>query len=280
MNAFVLMPFDKSFDDIYQLGIVEASEKFGISASRLDKQIFVSDMLLKIYNEIDNADFIIADMSKRNPNVFYEVGYADAKKKIVLLLTNNADDIPFDLKHRPHIIYTSVSNLREQLTERLVWILKEYKDIHVDPISTRINIIETDVIREVFSDDIQLKLRIELHNRLSESSAVLNSIYFLTSRRWNIKYEDRDLKKTIDKDNNQVERHILVPDIKSIPANDWIPIDIIMRKNVFYDWNGDEVRKDEYDIKGLFTIVVNTDTQNCKENHILDIKFEYQEAIF
>jgi hypothetical protein len=40
-------------------------------------------------------------MTGRNPNVFYEVGYAHALGKIVLLLTQNGDDIPFDLKHRP-----------------------------------------------------------------------------------------------------------------------------------------------------------------------------------
>lgn len=234
----------------------------------------------KICDEVDNADFIIADMSKRNPNVFYEVGYADAKKKIVLLLTNNADDISFDLKHRPHIIYSSVANLREQLVERLVWILKEYKDIRVDPIKARINIIQAELEREDFGDDIQVKMRIELHNRLNKVSAALNSIYLLTSRGWNIKYDDKDLKKTVDSNNIQMERHILMPDFKVIPPNDWLPIDITMRKNVYREWNEEDVRKDFYEIKGLFTIVINTDTKNSRENHRLDVKFDYQEAIF
>ena len=44
-------------------------------------------------------------MTGRNANVFYEVGYAHALGKIVLLLTKNADDIPFDLKHHQHIVY-------------------------------------------------------------------------------------------------------------------------------------------------------------------------------
>lgn len=120
--AFVLMPFDKEYDDVYRLGIQAAAKEVGIKAERLDDQIFNSNMLEKIYKEIERADLIIADMSGRNANVFYEVGYADARKKLVLLLTNNAKDIPFDFLHRPHIIYNkSITNLKKELIERLKW---------------------------------------------------------------------------------------------------------------------------------------------------------------
>jgi hypothetical protein len=44
----------------------------------------------------------VADMTERNPNVFYEVIYAYALNKLVLLLTQSAEDILFDLKHRAH----------------------------------------------------------------------------------------------------------------------------------------------------------------------------------
>lgn len=104
-NAFVLMPFDKTFDDIYKLGIQETAQQCGVNATRLDEQLFDSNMVLEIYKQIDKADFIIADMTSRNANVFYEVGYADARKKLILLLTKNAEDIPFDFLQRPHIIY-------------------------------------------------------------------------------------------------------------------------------------------------------------------------------
>jgi len=78
LYAFVLMPFEKSFDDVYKLGIQEAAKEVGIRAERIDEQIFAGDILKRIYQEINNADLIIADMSQRNTNVFYEVGYADA----------------------------------------------------------------------------------------------------------------------------------------------------------------------------------------------------------
>ncbi len=93
------MPFDSSFDDIYKFGIKGAAEDAGAYAERIDEQIFSEGILDRVFNQINKADVIVADMTGRNPNVFYEVGYAHALGKIVLLLTQQADDIPFDLKH-------------------------------------------------------------------------------------------------------------------------------------------------------------------------------------
>lgn len=59
-------------------------------------------------------------MTARNPNVFYEVGYAHALGKTVVLLTQRADDIPFDLKHFPHIVYgDQIKELRAELAKRV-----------------------------------------------------------------------------------------------------------------------------------------------------------------
>src|SRR5689334_2968311 len=114
--AFVLMPFDNDFDDIYRLGVKEPLAAMGIIAERVDEQIFHSENILqRIINQISAADFIIADMTGRNPNVFYEVGFAHAKDKTCVLLTRDAADIPFDLKHHRHIVYeNSIQVLRDR----------------------------------------------------------------------------------------------------------------------------------------------------------------------
>ena len=118
--VFILMPFEDTFNDIYQLGIKEAVNEAGGYCERVDEQVFEERILDRIYNQINKADFIIADMTGRNPNVFYEVGYAHALNKNVILLTSNAHDIPFDLKHHYHIIYNDkITYLKEQLIPRL-----------------------------------------------------------------------------------------------------------------------------------------------------------------
>jgi hypothetical protein len=120
--VFVLMPFDASFGDVYQLGIKPAAEGAGAYCERIDEQIFAESILQRIYNQIAKADLIVADMTGRNPNVFYEVGYAHALGKTVILLTRNTDDIPFDLKHYPHIIYGgSIAGLKDDLGKRIAY---------------------------------------------------------------------------------------------------------------------------------------------------------------
>lgn len=126
--VFVLMPFDSEFDDIYKVGIKPACEEAGAYCERVDEQIYEGSILNRIYNQIDKADIIVADMSNRNPNVFYETGYAHALGKNVILLTQNSSDIPFDLKHYNHIIYDSkIHYLKTQLSRRVQWFIENPK---------------------------------------------------------------------------------------------------------------------------------------------------------
>jgi hypothetical protein len=120
--VFVLMPFDEQFTDIYQLGIKAACKDAGGYCERVDEQIFHESILERVYNQIAKADLLIADMTGRNPNVFYEVGYAHALGRPVILLTQKSDDIPFDLKHYPHIVYGGkITELKQELEKHVRW---------------------------------------------------------------------------------------------------------------------------------------------------------------
>lgn len=124
--VFVLMPFEKPFSDIYTYGIKQTCNELNLYCERVDEQIYQERILDRIYNQIEKADIIVADMSTRNVNVFYEVGYANGIGKNVILLTQKTDDIPFDLKHHPHIIYDGqIKDLSNMLKPRLDWFLNE-----------------------------------------------------------------------------------------------------------------------------------------------------------
>jgi hypothetical protein len=123
--VFVLMPFAKEYDDVYGLAIQAACTEAGAYAERVDQQIFADSILDRMFNQIAKADLIVADMSERNPNVFYEVGYAHALGKTTILLTRDEADIPFDLKHYQHIVYGgSLSCLKADLLRRVRWHLE------------------------------------------------------------------------------------------------------------------------------------------------------------
>ncbi len=119
-SVFVLMPFSKEFDEVYLEGIKPACTNAGVICERVDEQLFQSSILERVYDQIRTADFVVAVMTGRNANVFYEVGYAHALGKQVILLTASTEDIPFDLTHYPHIVYKDdVLLLRAELSQRL-----------------------------------------------------------------------------------------------------------------------------------------------------------------
>src|SRR5438552_12774542 len=102
--AFVLMPFSTAFDDIYERGIKRACDEAGIDCLRVDKQLFTGNIMDRLYGEIARADLIIADLTGQNANVFYEVVYARALKKRMILLSRDKE-LVFDLGHDAHILY-------------------------------------------------------------------------------------------------------------------------------------------------------------------------------
>lgn len=188
--VFVLMPFDKSFNDIYKFGIKGAAEDAGAYAERLDEQVFAEGMLDRIFNQINKADVIVADMSGRNPNVFYEVGYAHALNKLVILLTKDPEDIPFDLKHRQHIIYNGqIETLREQLSRTIVWAIQEIRskkhiptrtdfDVYVD--ENRL-VSGTAAIRKIekrISNKL-VRVKLQIENLSSDALDPISHVYFL-----------------------------------------------------------------------------------------------------
>ena len=126
--VFVLMPFSGQFTDIYYDGIKPACDQAGAYCERSDTQNFNESILQHIYDQISKADIIVADMTGQNPNVFYETGYAHALNKSVILLANNAEDIPFDLKHYNHIIYGgTIATLKSELEAWLLWYIDNPK---------------------------------------------------------------------------------------------------------------------------------------------------------
>jgi len=177
--VFVLMPFEKSFDDLYNFGIKQTCAELGTYCERVDEQIFSERILDRVYNQISKADILVADMSDRNPNVFYEVGYAHGIGKNVILLTKKADDIPFDLKHFPHIVYDGeITKLSEKLRKKVEWFLNDENAEIIEDVNFNLNfLIDGQSIKEGETIDLSgqndsftnvFSSKIDIHN-LSES---------------------------------------------------------------------------------------------------------------
>ncbi len=275
-NAFVLMPFDKSFDDIYRIGIQETAQQCDVYASRLDDQLFDSNMVSEIYRQIDKADFIIADMTGRNANVFYEVGYADARKKLVLLLTQNAEDIPFDFRQRPHIIYEGeIQKLRKELTKRIDWAKTEVEKRTREKINISFDILSSEIWRSQYTDTAVVTYKLEISNLSDEA---VNDIQFLdiyTGVGWDFFLDEKKLKSEAIKDEkgNQ-RRHRLTPEIKMIPSKDHIQIELAGKKTLAQVLNNEE-RQDSYRLNGYVLIELFTSSGSIKKQITLNHECKY-----
>jgi CheY-like chemotaxis protein len=116
LDVFVLMPFAKEFDDLYRLAIKDPLQGMGFTCERGDEIQFTGRIVDKVYEKLRAARMIIADITGKNPNVFLEIGYAYALHKTVILLTQDNEDIPFDLQAEKCIFYEgSLTRLREEL---------------------------------------------------------------------------------------------------------------------------------------------------------------------
>jgi hypothetical protein len=105
-RCFVIMPFrdDLNYFYLYLQGYLK--NRHGIQCERGDHRVLTMPLREKIKRSIQEAEVIIADISGRNPNVFYELGLADAyDKQVVLITQDEAQDIPSDIRHLEFIRY-------------------------------------------------------------------------------------------------------------------------------------------------------------------------------
>lgn len=105
-SCFVMMPFTAPLGDYYAKIYKPAIEKAGLHPVRADAEIFGTGKIIdQVWSGINSAKVLLAELTSRNPNVFYELGLAHALEKPVVLVSSNEADIPFDLKHIRVIYY-------------------------------------------------------------------------------------------------------------------------------------------------------------------------------
>lgn len=268
--AFVLMPFNKTFNDIYKFGIKETASQMGILAERVDEQIFQEGILERIYRQIESADIIVADMSGQNPNVFYEVGYAHAKEKLCILMTKEANDIPFDLKHHRHIVYgESIQALRQSLTEELAWAKNEINNIRSSKIKVILKNTYGVLEKTKYLARGKVDIKIDLLNDSNQSSADIEAIYFYCGKGWNL-YQDGKECSTTDSDlPDFTARHFLTPPIRKFHRNSWAQLKFRTEKVLAWAHDGDEL-KDSYRVSGRSIIRLVTSEGNYDYEISLD----------
>ncbi len=118
------MPFKNEFDGVWLNVIKPTVEAQNAKCIRADNIFKVGSILKDILKSIEESDYIIADLSEKNPNVYYELGYAHALKKNVILLTQDIANLPFDIRDKRVIKYADTSSGAVELKKNLIKFIK------------------------------------------------------------------------------------------------------------------------------------------------------------
>jgi hypothetical protein len=132
IDLFVLMPFSDQLKPIYEDHITRSARKLGLTVARGDDFFTSHSIMSDIWAAIMSAKAVIADCTGRNPNVFYEIGLAHAVGKTVILITQNQDDVPFDIRHLRYIQYDYTPRGMHTFEERLAETLQTELKIRPD----------------------------------------------------------------------------------------------------------------------------------------------------
>jgi small subunit ribosomal protein S1 len=111
------------WDAHYKRILVPTIQKTGMTPSRADDLYGAMPLLDKLWQGIQQAEIIIADLTGRSPNVLYEVGLAHVIGKRILIMTMDKTDVPVDLGEFVQIQYSSdglsIADLIENLGKHL-----------------------------------------------------------------------------------------------------------------------------------------------------------------
>ena len=115
---FVLTPFNNYAWKSYK-AIQDTTSEFGFRAIRGDEEYIEGDIFPQIIKNIINARIIIANITGRNPNVFYELGIAHMLDKPIIIISEFGEKVEFDIKSKYILFYENVDQLKSKLNREI-----------------------------------------------------------------------------------------------------------------------------------------------------------------
>ncbi len=127
--CFVLMSFKEPYNEIYNKIIKPTVEKEGFRCVKSDDIFSTSAVIEDIWENINKASLIIAEISDNNANVMYELGICHTIGKNVMMITQNPESIPFNFRHIRTYSYKNEIASSEELKKNISSMIQYTKSI-------------------------------------------------------------------------------------------------------------------------------------------------------
>ena len=214
---------------------------------------------------------LFADMTGKNSNVFYEVGYAHAKNKTCVLLTQNTNDIPFDLKHHRHIVYNnSITTLKKSLSADLSSIKeKEIEKQKSLTVETKADLYGT-LISKSYGAYGELEIVFDIHAS-KDAATEIESMYFYTGSNWTFVQDGLSCPYIASDMPDFKRRHMLKVPVRRLTKGAWTQIKI--KGTRLLQSAKKEAQKSEYEIAGQVGIRICSPDRNFDFTTTLETTF-------
>ena len=109
--VYVIMPLLEIWSEAVWNTIRATMLELGYACVRADEQRG-QNVMEDIRRGLSSAALVIADVTGRNCNVYFELGFADALHRRIILLTQDPADVVFIAKEYRYILYSAPSQPR------------------------------------------------------------------------------------------------------------------------------------------------------------------------
>ncbi len=113
-KVFIIMSFKQEYDDLYE-AYETVCKEFGFEAERTDQVNTLERITPRILDGIKHSGFVIADVTEKSLNVFYEIGYAEGIGRPVIITAKEGTELPFDIKDTPIVFWSTLKELKQRL---------------------------------------------------------------------------------------------------------------------------------------------------------------------
>ena len=237
-SCFTIMPFGGWFDDYYASVYKPAIEAAGLKPKRADDLYRPSTIVNDIWTYTRAAKLVLADLTGKNANVFYELGLAHALAKPVVLVAESMNDVPFDLralrvieydKNEPRWGDTLRDKIIQSISEVLASPLASVPSAFIEARAHQ----DSKPITEQEKQFLELRQEIDLLKRELRSTELRNS----RSRQLELEVSERDMSIGPNEATELISRYLASA----------VPEEVILRRlverGVPVDWIRDELRR-------------------------------------
>lgn len=126
-QVFIIMPFAKKMTPVYEKHIKPTVESLKLTVARGDNFFSSDHIMAEVWAAINYSEIVVADCTDRNANVFYELGLCHALGKDAVLITQDVEDVPFDLRHLRFIKYNTTEAGLKDLSIALAKAINEIR---------------------------------------------------------------------------------------------------------------------------------------------------------